>query len=682
MSNVAHRSSHEELDRQRAAEFAGRLVKTLNEGALCLMVSIGHRTGLFDTLRDLRPATSAEIAAAAGLNERYVREWLGAMVTSGVVEVDPATQRYWLPAEHAQSLTRAAAADNMAVFAQYIGELGSVESQIVDCFRQGGGVPYEQFARFHEVMAEDSGQPVMSSLKPILPLVPGLATARAHSRIDVGCGRPVSSSTRHALSAERSSASISRPSHRLRHGACSRLADLTSWRDRRLRSTAERSFDFISVRRDPIKRPLNTAEHLPCLAATVSMMQDIAGAATCWDIHHPLGTLLYTVSCMPCRLLAQGGEGSARCGARKSIDLKRARFSSVVKKNLARHCRTAITSCVNSRGSTSRDAESGCIVVWSGLDLRVSGRSGPTHMHCANPTRPSPLALLSLAGCSDGGPPAADTAATATAPAATYVVPRTPWGDPDLQGMWPIDKLNGTPVQRPESFGERRLLTDEEFAERVERLRGLNARYDDEIANNKMGIGHWAEMGEPNRLTSVIVEPANGRVPPRTAEGERKSATMASSWSNIPFDKVADFNPLDRCITRGLPASMFPFMYNSGIEIMQAPGYVVIRLELIHESRIIPVDGRPAPAPEIRHWLGESRGHWEGDTLVVETTNFNGESPMLIVGPGAKPLPTSERLRIVERLARVDADTIDYEIAVEDPVMLTQPWKAVSARAR
>jgi len=257
-----------------------------------------------------------------------------------------------------------------------------------------------------------------------------------------------------------------------------------------------------------------------------------------------------------------------------------------------------------------------------------------------------------------------------------YVVPRTAWGDPDLQGMWPIDKLNGTPVQRPENFGERRFLTDAEFAERVERLNRLNARYDEEIAANKMGTGHWAEMGEPNKLTSLIMEPANGRVPPLTAEGERRSATMTSSWSDIPFDKVADFNALDRCITRGLPASMFPFMYNSGIEIMQAPGYVVIRLELVHETRIVPLDGRPALAADIVQWLGESRGRFEGDTLVIETTNFNGESPMLIVGPGSKPLPTSRELRIVERLTRTAEDTIDYEIAVHDPVVLTQPWKA------
>ena len=218
--------------------------------------------------------------------------------------------------------------------------------------------------------------------------------------------------------------------------------------------------------------------------------------------------------------------------------------------------------------------------------------------------------------------------------------------------MWPIDKLNGTPVQRPESFGDRRYLTDEEFAERVERLRGLNARYDDEIATNKMGNGHWAEMGQPNRLTSLIMEPANGRLPPLTAEGERRSATMTSSWSDIPFDKVSDFNALDRCITRGMPASMFPFMYNSGIEIMQAPGYVVIRLELVHETRIVPVDGRAPLASEIVQWLGDSRGRFEGDTLVIETRNFNGETPMLIVGPGGKPIPTSREMRIVERLTR------------------------------
>jgi len=281
-----------------------------------------------------------------------------------------------------------------------------------------------------------------------------------------------------------------------------------------------------------------------------------------------------------------------------------------------------------------------------------------------------PLLAGAFSGC--GREPAAGAASVAGA----YAAPRTPWGDPDLQGMWPIDKLNGTPVQRPETFGDRRYLSDAEYAERVERLRGLNARYDDEIANNKMGNGHWAEMGRPNRLTSLIMEPANGRLPPLTAEGERRSATMTSSWSNIPFDKVSDFNPLDRCITRGMPASMFPFMYNSGIEIMQAPGYVVIRLELVHETRVVPVDGRAPLSSDIVQWLGESRGRFEGDTLVIETTNFNGESPMLIVGPGGKPIPTSREMRIIERLTRTASDTIDYEIGVEDADVLAAPWRA------
>jgi hypothetical protein len=151
---------------------------------------------------------------------------------------------------------------------------------------------------------------------------------------------------------------------------------------------------------------------------------------------------------------------------------------------------------------------------------------------------------------------------------------------------------------------------------------------------------------------------------------------MTSSWSDMLFTSVNDFNALDRCMTRGMPASMFPFMYNSGVEILQAPGYVVIRFELIHETRLIPLDGRPRPAPAIRFWLGEPRGRWEGRTLVVETTHFTGRTPMLIVGPGGGGIPTSEALRVVERFTRVDDDTIDYEMTVEDPVVLTRPWTA------
>jgi SAM-dependent methyltransferase len=156
------------------------------------MVSVGHRTGLFDVMSTSSPATSEEIAARAGLNERYVREWLGAMVTSRVVDVEPTTLRFSLPAEHAASLTRTAGADNMAVFAQYVAIMGGVEDEIVECFQKGGGVPYSRFTLFHDVMAEDSGQSVLSSLEShILPLVPGLTDrlAKGIRVLDAGCGR-------------------------------------------------------------------------------------------------------------------------------------------------------------------------------------------------------------------------------------------------------------------------------------------------------------------------------------------------------------------------------------------------------------------------------------------------------------------------------------------------------------
>jgi hypothetical protein len=249
---------------------------------------------------------------------------------------------------------------------------------------------------------------------------------------------------------------------------------------------------------------------------------------------------------------------------------------------------------------------------------------------------------------------------------AGWTHPRTPWGDPDLTGRWPITDLNGTPVQRPANLGERRLLTDDEYAQRVKQIESTRERT----------AGAWAEIGQPNRLTSLVVEPSSGRLPPLTAEGRRRAAVMTSSWSDMLFDRVDQFNALDRCITRGLPASMFPFMYNSGMEIVQAPGVVVLRLEMIHGTRIIPVDGRAPLSPALRHWMGESRGRWEGTTLVVETTNFNGRSPMMIVGPGGNSIPTSESLRIVERFTRATSDRLDYELSVEDPVVLAEPWKA------
>jgi 2-polyprenyl-3-methyl-5-hydroxy-6-metoxy-1,4-benzoquinol methylase len=340
------------FDAGRAQAFAERLLRALNDGALCLMVSVGHRTGLFDVMSGMAPATSDEIARAAGLQERYVREWLGAMVTGGVVEYEAQTGGYSLPAEHAAATTRAAAADNMAVFAQYIAELGRVETDIVDCFRNGGGVPYERFPRFHEVMAEDSGQSVMSSLEShIVPLVPGLAEKLAQGIrvLDLGCGRgrilhrlatlyPKSRFVGMDLSAEAIGYARAHAAGLANVEYAAR--DLSDF-DRTAESEA---FDLVTTF-DAIHdqaKPLDVLKgiHRTLKADGVYLMQDIGGTSHVeTDVDHPLGTLLYTVSCMHCMTvsLAQGGEGlGAMWGEEKTREYReRAGFRSITTNRLA-----------------------------------------------------------------------------------------------------------------------------------------------------------------------------------------------------------------------------------------------------------------------------------------------------------------------------------------------------------
>ena len=274
------------------------------------------------------------------------------------------------------------------------------------------------------------------------------------------------------------------------------------------------------------------------------------------------------------------------------------------------------------------------------------------------------MAVLALAG-----------APALAAPAKSFTPKRTSWGDPDLRGTWPLDSVGQTPFQRPERYGDRALLTDQEYQAALKAAAYQAAGYEREEKAGKLGTAHWSERGQPLRQTSLIVEPANGRLPPMTQAGKTRAAGMRSSWSQKVFDGVEDFNSLDRCITRGMPASMIPFPYNNGVRIWQSPGYVAIQLELIHETRIVPLDGRPGLPKQMTTWLGSSRGHFEGNTLVVETTNFNGESPMVIVGPSNQPIPTSRSMHIVERLTPTGPDTIQYEARVEDPEVLTAPWK-------
>jgi hypothetical protein len=264
-----------------------------------------------------------------------------------------------------------------------------------------------------------------------------------------------------------------------------------------------------------------------------------------------------------------------------------------------------------------------------------------------------------------------------------YAAKKTSWGEPDFRGGWPIDHLNGrTPLQRDPKYGNRAYLTDEEFAARDAEVQQLAQRYQNEDSQGKMGIGHWAEVASANRRTSWITSPANGRLPEYTAEGKRLAGEMRSSWRRgQPFDSWTDFDSWDRCITRGLPASMFPFMYNNGMRIFQGPGVVALQMEMVHETRIIPTDGRPAIPVNIANWMGESRGHWEnGNTLVVETTNFKpGPSATNIGTTGSPPendTPVSEQASMVERFTMTGPDEIVYEFTWTDPTVFAQPWSA------
>ncbi|MBT2135805.1 hypothetical protein KK137_15815 [Croceibacterium sp. LX-88] len=269
-----------------------------------------------------------------------------------------------------------------------------------------------------------------------------------------------------------------------------------------------------------------------------------------------------------------------------------------------------------------------------------------------------------------------ELAAASGAPEAPagWTAPRTEWGDPDLRGTWPLDAVGRTPTERPANLGDKAYLTDEEYQAAIAQAENTAQNYDREDEAGTIGSGHWFEWGRPLKQTSLIMEPANGRIPPLTAQGEKLSSEMRSSWNVQQFDRIGDFNSLDRCISRGLPSSMTPFPYNNGIQIFQSPGYVVLRLEIVHETRIIPLDGRPGLPATMRNYLGESRGHWEGETLVIETTNLTGDTPMNIVGPGNKPIPTSPEQKVTERLTPVGPNTILYEARVEDPVVLTAPF--------
>jgi hypothetical protein len=281
----------------------------------------------------------------------------------------------------------------------------------------------------------------------------------------------------------------------------------------------------------------------------------------------------------------------------------------------------------------------------------------------------------------------------------TWAHPITPWGDPDIQGLWPADKLNGVPLQRPQDFGDRDTLDDEEFAERLvyaERqleidtaefasrrpLIGRGGRFlecDDDPSRCRDGVriglpNYWDERGVPNRMASLVVDPANGRIPLLTpqaqqAADERNAARRARTCTGTTIgcaDSYEDFSLWNRCISRGI-TSLWPGGYNKGNQIVQSPGVVAIRNEMIHETRLVWLDGREPPPPDVVTYMGYSMGHWDGNTLVVETTNLNG---VATIG-GARH---SDNFVMVERFARIDEDTLNYEATMTDPSTWTSPW--------
>jgi len=256
--------------------------------------------------------------------------------------------------------------------------------------------------------------------------------------------------------------------------------------------------------------------------------------------------------------------------------------------------------------------------------------------------------------------PAETTAAKVKDP--NWKAPRTAWGHPDLTGIWTSDDMRGIPTTRPADQSGRESLTAEEFARRAggdEASRDL-AVNQETVLRNEFGVRTFG-------YTSFVVDPPDGQLPALTPAGlaKQRASLGVGTFGNRPFNDFEDFTLYDRCITRGV-GGIFPVLYGNGLRIMQTPGEVIISYEMIHDTRVIPLDGRPHVGAGIRQYMGDARGHWDGDTLVVETTNFTDRVGFMG--------PNSDKLRLTERFTRIDPQMIDYRIRVDDPVMYTAPF--------
>jgi len=269
-----------------------------------------------------------------------------------------------------------------------------------------------------------------------------------------------------------------------------------------------------------------------------------------------------------------------------------------------------------------------------------------------------------------------------------YDPPRTPWGDPDLRGTWPLQQIADAevPFQRAEAAGDRAWQTDEEYAERIAAAERSDAGegFEADLAGNSLGLAAWVRTSPDGRRTSMIFDPANGRLPPLTPSAEALLEAGKSSWKNTGhIDWISDLDAFDRCITRGLPSIMMPRMLNNAVRVFQAPGFVVLKMETL-DTRIIPIGVAGHPSQAVRTWMGDSRGRWEGNTLVIETTNIKdgdgtGSDPARLAASPAYavgPIPVSKAARLVERLTMTGPDRIAYEATYSDPEVFTADWSA------
>lgn len=275
-----------------------------------------------------------------------------------------------------------------------------------------------------------------------------------------------------------------------------------------------------------------------------------------------------------------------------------------------------------------------------------------------------------------GGPPTAEPSAIRSVPAETttaaltdpnWEVPRTSWGDPSFEGVWSTDDMRGIGTSRNPRHGTRESLTSEEFAERAGRDEAGRDRaiYTETFLRNEWGIRTFG-------YTSLVVDPPDGRIPEMTEAGRARAGNRdRGTFGPGPFDAFEDFTLYDRCISRGVMGSILPVIYGNGLRIVQNPDTIAISYEMIHDTRIIPLDGRPHLSAPVRQYMGNARGHWEGDTLVIETQNFTDETSIGANGNGTRH---SNEMTITERLTRVDPDMIEYIATIDDPVAYTAPF--------